>query len=229
MSGINGIQIVALIATILASQLRYARGLTTPALVGRRMHHNTVSLTSRFSNVGDNESPEIESSSMEEKKERGDSLRRALSSLNEVNTGGGSEGGLSAGSTVVPSSDIPLLGIWQFQTYALQSIFDQGSPSQHSAAGGDSIVEKIPVATLSDPISRPGYTRYITLYSPKYHEEPITITPDEVGLLSIREEVMDSLLMALPIFGFWTAVAFSFANTYNERYGGNFIDALFRT
>jgi hypothetical protein len=66
--------------------------------------------TARFSNVGDNDSPEVPlASSVEEDEERGDSLRRALSSLNEVNTGGDGESGLSAGSTVVPSSDIPLL------------------------------------------------------------------------------------------------------------------------
>jgi hypothetical protein len=151
---------------------------------------------------------------------RGDSLRRAMNSFAEVTTD--EVEGLRAGSTVVPTCDIPSLGIWQFQTYELQSIFDQGYQQ-------DTIIEKIPAPNLTDPITRPGYTRYITLYSPKYHKEPITITPEEVGLVSMRDEVMDSLLMALPIFGFWTAVAISFANIYTERYGGNFLDAFFRT
>lgn len=209
--------------TVLFTLPHQVDGLMTPSLIRSQniqLRYNTI--CGRLSAAADEDMVE----SLVEEEQRGDSLRRAFSSLNEVNNKDSKGGNLSVGSTVVPSSDIPLLGIWQFQTYELQSIFDQGFSSKGDS---DAIVEKIPVATLTDPISRPGYTRYMTLYSPKYHEKPIKITPEEIGLLSMREEVMDSLLMALPVFGFWTAVAFSFANTYNERYGGNFMDALFRT
>jgi hypothetical protein len=133
--------------------------------------------------------------------------------------------GLCVGSTVIAKTTIPSLGIWQFQSYELQSIFDQGSADNGVTAN------RISVRALTAPRSKPGYTRYITLYSSKYHQAqgPITLTPEEVGLVSVKDEVLDSLLWALPLFGFWLAVAVSFANLYNDRYGGNWIDALFRT
>jgi hypothetical protein len=89
----------------------------------------------------------------------------------------------------------------------------------------------ISVTALNAPRSKNGYTRYITLYSAKYHQVqgPITLTPEEVDLVSVKDEVLDSFLWALPLFVFWTAMAVSFANLYNDRYGGNWIDALFRT
>ena len=75
-----------------------------------------------------------------------------------------------------------------------------------------------------------GYSRYITLYSPIYHKDTnptgVIVTPQEVGLVSLRDEVVDSVLVALPILSFWLATCFVFAGKYNERYGGNFIDAL---
>lgn len=129
---------------------------------------------------------------------------------------------LSVGSIVVPSYDIPSLGIWKSQSYELQAIFDQGSQD-------GTTIEKVQVSSLSEPSARAGYTRYITLHSSRYHKEPVIITPGEVGLVSMRNEVINSVLVALPILGFWTTVAISFVNSYTDRYGGTFLDALFRT
>jgi hypothetical protein len=136
---------------------------------------------------------------------------------------------------VIAKADIPSLGIWMDQSYELQSIYLQGLNRETN------LVEKIPLETLTE---EPGttttisttqgagsYTKYISLYSPMYHKErgPVVVTPEEVGLISLRDEVLDSILFALPVLAFWTTTAFTFAKTYNERYGGNFIDALFRT
>jgi hypothetical protein len=92
------------------------------------------------------------------------------------------------------------------------------------------VVEKIPQDAIVQEVPN-GYTQYITLYSPQYHKEsgPVICTPEEVGLVSLQTEVVESIIFALPVLAFWTATAISFAKNYNDRYGGNFFDALFRT
>ena len=149
--------------------------------------------------------------------DRSQGLRRALSALGEV-----SESEIKVGSTVVAGNNIPNLGIWQFQAYELKSIYDQGTKE-------DGVVEKIQRASLEEPVQPPTYTRYVTLYSKKHHEDgqPVVVSPQEVELSSMQQEVVSSLLQALPLFVFWTALAFSFANQYSQRTGGTFWDAMF--
>jgi len=53
------------------------------------------------------------------------------------------------------------------------------------------------------------------VYSPEYHEAPVIVRPGEAGLVSLREEVFDSLGIALPILGFWIAICVAFA-TYGK-------------
>jgi hypothetical protein len=43
----------------------------------------------------------------------------------------------------------------------------------------------------------------VKLFSPQYHEAPVICTPEEVGLVTLREEVADALRVATPILGFW--------------------------
>jgi hypothetical protein len=151
--------------------------------------------------------------------DRSQRLRKALEVVGEVQEG--SE--LRIGSTVVAGNNVPNLGIWQFQSYELQSIYDQGVTEE-------GMVEKIPRQSLEEPIEPATYTRYVTLYSEKHHGPEgtaVIVSPKEVELTSMRDEVVDSILMALPLFGFWTALAFSFANQYAERTGGTLVDALF--
>ena len=135
---------------------------------------------------------------------------------------------VNVNAIVIAKADILSLGIWMDQSYELQSIYLQGVNAETN------LVEKIPLETLTDEATTSttqGYTKYIKLYSPMYHKEsgPVIVTPEEVGLISLRDEVLDSILFALPVLAFWTTTAVMFAKTYNERYGGNFIDALFRT
>ena len=179
--------------------------------------------------------------------DRSQGLRQALACIGQVLTPNPT---VRVGSTVVANSNVPALQIWQFQSYTVQAIWDQGVSSTNSDKNYDdttitttttttttsSIVEKIPCDTLhapSPPSSNGGsYTRYVSLYSAKHHldQQPVTVQyPDEVILVPLRDEVLDSIRMALPLFGFWTALAYSFASKYNERYGGNFWDALFRS
>lgn len=150
--------------------------------------------------------------------DRSEGLRKALLTVGEV-----ADSEIRVGSTVVAGNSIPGLKIWQFQSYELMSIYDQGM-------NDEGVVEKLARQLLQEPVEPSTYTRYVTLYSEKHHGEsgqPIVVSPEEVELSSMQTEVVDSLVMALPLFGFWTALAYSFASQYSERTGGNFVDALF--
>lgn len=65
------------------------------------------------------------------------------------------------------------------------------------------------------PAGCEGWTLYCKVYSPEYHEAPVIVRPGEAGLVSLREEVFDSLGIALPILGFWIAICVAFA-TYGK-------------
>lgn len=133
-------------------------------------------------------------------------------------------------SIVVARADIPSMGIYVDQSYELQSIYRQSFNDETNT------IERTPLQCLSvdddesdDTFGGDNvYTTYIKLYSSIYHKESgaVIVTPDEVGLVTLRTEVLDSIVFALPVLSFWTATCFVFASQYNERYGGNFLDAL---
>ena len=135
----------------------------------------------------------------------------------------GMKGTMERGSIVVAKADIPSLNIWMDQTYELRSVYLQGMNPETQ------MVERISCPSLeTNMMSIPnGYTLYVSLFSPVYHDEAIVVTPEEVGLITLKDEVQDSVLMAIPILSFWLAVSYTFASQYNERYGGNFLDAFF--
>jgi len=163
----------------------------------------------------------------------GSFLRGVVSSM-------GPDPTVRVGSLVVAKVDIPSLGIFVDQSYELRSVYMHGTSLQT----GNSIVENIPLETLTLGNRKDGdqivtgrggsypsnYQTIIMLYSPLYHEnkypDGVKVTPEEVGLISFRDEVVDSFLVAIPILAFWCALSFTFASKYNERYGGNFIDAF---
>ena len=66
------------------------------------------------------------------------------------------------------------------------------------------------------------------IYSAKDHSEPVIVTPEEIGLVTVKAELQEAMLLAIPGF-FWVFVASSFSNYYTDRYGGSFFDAFFRT
>ena len=132
-------------------------------------------------------------------------------------------------SLVVTKYDLPEIGIFADQTYELKSIYLQGVNSETGE------IEKInlPQLDLTEETVPSGYTLYIALYSSMYHDndkhsgQPVIVTPAEVGLISMKDEVLDSVLVAIPILSFWLGTCFVFVTKYNQRYGGNFLDALF--
>jgi len=155
--------------------------------------------------------------------DRAGALRKLVESFGDF---GKPDATMPVGSTVVVSGlSLPTLGVYDWQSYELVEVYDQGVDESGMPV-------KVARKDLNEAKPLPyGYKRYVKLYSDRYHKEtgPVIVSPDEITLVSVKDEVLDSLLMALPVFGFWTALAFSFANLYNDRYGGNFFDALFRT
>eukprot|EP00977_Amphora_coffeiformis_P012097 scaffold2987_cov170-Amphora_coffeaeformis.AAC.32 len=163
----------------------------------------------------------------DESSDRSEGLRQALSGVGQLFQ---KDTAVRVGSTVVANTNVPALEIWQFQSYTVEAIWDQGVPSSTNTT----ILEKIPCDTLDAPSPTGGssHTRYVSLYSAKHHEQAVTVEyypGNEAQLVRLRDEVLGSVRMALPLFGFWTALAYSFAAKYNERYGGDFMDALFRS
>lgn len=133
-------------------------------------------------------------------------------------------------------------GIFADQTYQLHQIYAQGtarsSETKREEENPSGVIEKIeqPYLDLSNNYDNipSGFTVYITLYSKMYHDndrfggKAIITTPEEVGLVSMKDEVFDSVLVALPILSFWLGTCFTFSNWYTTKYGGNFFDALLR-
>eukprot|EP00980_Cylindrotheca_fusiformis_P009024 scaffold1934_cov79-Cylindrotheca_fusiformis.AAC.13 len=148
---------------------------------------------------------------------------------------------LGIDSVIVAKADLPHLKIWRDQSYQIKSIYWQSNnvnnDSNENKDGSDVIVKQIPQTTVASSIPS-GYTQYLTVYNPSYHNhdqqpKPVIVTVEELGggdggssLVSLQTEIFDSILFALPMVGFWTALCIVFANMYNDRYGGTFFDAF---
>lgn len=129
---------------------------------------------------------------------------------------------LQVGDIVVAKYEIPSLSIWTDFGYEITSIYAQGVSTETGQ------VEKIPLQQLSEDIPKPGYARYLKVFSPNHHSEPVVVTPEEMGLVTLKAELQQAMLLAVPGF-FWVFVASAFSNYYTDKYGGSFIDAFFRT
>mmetsp|Transcript_44113 Transcript_44113/g.86533 ORF Transcript_44113/g.86533 Transcript_44113/m.86533 type:complete len:219 (-) Transcript_44113:338-994(-) len=137
----------------------------------------------------------------------------------------GTEETVGVGSIVIARADLPSSGVWIDQSYELRSIYWQG-PLEDGLVAPPRIPSKVLDGDLPPG---PEYVKYVKLYSPMYHQErgEVIVTPEEAGLVTLKEEVFDSFIVALPILGFWTSLCFVFASKYNDRYGGDFWDAFF--
>ena len=138
---------------------------------------------------------------------------------------------LQVGDVVVAKVEIPSLQIRRDCGYEITAIYAQGI----NVTTGK--VEQIPLPTLAavnnnsgnnTNVPSTGYTRYMQIYSAKDHSEPVIVTPEEIGLVTVKAELQEAMLLAIPGF-FWVFVASSFSNYYTDRYGGSFFDAFFRT
>jgi len=147
-------------------------------------------------------------------------LRRVARGIQEM---GNMKESVETGDVIFAKADIDSLGIYRDVGYDVTSIYHQGLSEDTGR------IEKRPVVSLDEPVPR-GYTRYVTLYSPVHHGDDIDrgaviVTPEEVGLVSMKAEVIQSLLLAVPGL-FWVGLCITFTNIYTERYGGTFMDAF---
>ena len=143
-------------------------------------------------------------------------VRQAVSEI--ANTG--LKDSVQAGDVIIAKVEIPNLQIYANQGYRIVAIYDQYVDDQGQ-------VGKIPVDQLDRDSTTPsGYTRYLQL---ELKDGTRTVvTPEEIGLVTLKDEMVLSIWLAIPGF-FWVVVAWNFAHYYNERHGGNFLDAMFRT
>lgn len=130
------------------------------------------------------------------------------------------------GDIVVAKYEIANLNIWVDCGYEIQELYLQGVNRETGT------LEKLDLPNLGSPdaANKVGYTRYLKIYNSACHKEsgPVTVTPEEIGLVSLKSELIESLWLMVPGF-FWVFLSMTFASNYNDRYGGNFFDALFRT
>ena len=120
------------------------------------------------------------------------------------------------GSTIIAGSSLPASGIFRAQSYVLRRVYYQG---EGDGAGG---VERVDVDTIEapPPDGCAGFTKYVLLFSAAYHDAPVVVSPREVKIRSVRDEVVDSVRLALPGL-VWAALAFAIFQ-YGESHGGVF-------
>ena len=103
------------------------------------------------------------------------------------------------------NSSSPAYGIVRAQTYELQRVYFQGVR--------DGKVERMEVESLGAvaPVGCEGFTKYLVLFSQRYHAEtgPVVLKPNEVQIVSVRDEITDSAWLALPGL-FWVWLAYTF-------------------
>lgn len=122
---------------------------------------------------------------------------------------------MEVGDTVICKLPIPNLGIYENTSYELRSVYAQSFDQETQS------VVKMQLNSLNDPIPT-GSVLYVTLFSPKHHTDAVVVSPEEVGLSSVRSELGDAAWLAVPGF-FWVLIDLSFINIYHERTGGNFM------
>ena len=129
-------------------------------------------------------------------------------------------GGIRVGDEIIAGNDwnssSPAFGILRSQGYELQRVYYQGVR--------DGKVERVDVQSLEarPPPDCAGFTKYMCLYSSKYHATsgPVVLSPNEVEVVRMRDEITDSAWLALPGL-FWVWLAFTFWR-YGEENGGAF-------
>jgi hypothetical protein len=129
---------------------------------------------------------------------------------------------IETGDTVVCKQSFPSLGIYENTSYEVMAIYAQSFNEETQQVEkqmmnfmNESSIENLPLKGKL----------YISLFSPVHHKEPVVVSPEEVGLTTVRSELGNAAWLAIPGF-FWVFVASTFYNIYHERTGGSFSDAL---
>jgi hypothetical protein len=129
------------------------------------------------------------------------------------------------GDTIVCKQSVPSLQIYENTSYEVMAIYAQSFNEETQQ------IEKQMLNCLDEGSSEglPSNSKlYISLFSPVHHKQPVVVTPEEVGLATVRSELGSAVWLAIPGF-FWIFVASTFYNIYHDRTGGNFADAFWGT
>ena len=118
-------------------------------------------------------------------------------------------GGVSVGDQIIAGNDwnssSPAYGIVRAQAYELQRVYLQGIVNNE--------IQRVDLASTDapPPDGCAGFTRYYVLYSQRYHANtgPVVLRPNEVQIVTVRDEIADSAWLALPGL-FWVWLAFTF-------------------
>eukprot|EP00571_Detonula_confervacea_P002936 CAMPEP_0172311606 /NCGR_PEP_ID=MMETSP1058-20130122/15256_1 /TAXON_ID=83371 /ORGANISM="Detonula confervacea, Strain CCMP 353" /LENGTH=243 /DNA_ID=CAMNT_0013024841 /DNA_START=211 /DNA_END=942 /DNA_ORIENTATION=+ len=130
---------------------------------------------------------------------------------------------IDVGDTVVCKRPLPNLGIYENSSYEVTSIYTQYFDEETQQIVKQQMSS---LDTDNDSTATTQNKLYMTLFSPQHHPEgAVIVTPEEVGLASVREELGSAAWLAVPGF-FWVFLAASFLNTYHERTGGSISDAF---
>ena len=117
---------------------------------------------------------------------------------------GGLDGSIVPGRVCIARRDFPTKYIVCDQAYEVKEIYYQGMRGAE--------VERVPVGSIDarPPEGCDGYVMYLKLFSAEYHTEPVTVRPEEVGLVSMGTEIVDALKIGVPILCFWLTVISAF-------------------
>ena len=124
---------------------------------------------------------------------------------------------IRVGDSIVAGSDwnssSPEYGIVRAQAYELQRVYYQGVV--------DGEVQRVDVESLeaTPPDGCGGFTKYLVLFSRRYHDKtgPVILTPSEVQIVTVKDEIADSAWLALPGL-FWVWLAYTIYQ-YGEAHG----------
>jgi hypothetical protein len=108
---------------------------------------------------------------------------------------------VEVGDTVVCKRAVERLNIYENASYEVKSIYTQSFDEETQQT------VKEPLSSLAEAeTTNPNQSVYLTLFSPEHHAEAVIVTAEEVGLVTVREELGNVVWLAVPGF-FWILVA----------------------
>lgn len=116
-------------------------------------------------------------------------------------------GDVRVGQLAVVGEDCPSLLLWKNQHYEVRRMYFQRNDDEIGAA-------RVEAATLGDAFPDGGddrnWTLYVELFSEEYHATPVRVRPERVALRTVGSEIIDALVVAVPVSLFWACVGLSF-------------------
>jgi len=114
---------------------------------------------------------------------------------------------LKVGDTVVVGRTIPELNLLARETYEIKAIYYQrigyNGMNKRATYGGPSRVNvnalgaSLPASIKDNPS---GWLLWVELYNSRYHDKPVVVRPQAVGLTTVFSEIRDGISMVYPLW-----------------------------